>query len=513
MAKHDLLITPGSSLEKWLFKRFIGDVVVKEFDELTINFQKSQRETLERIIKKNEATRWGRDHKFSRLGFSNWSSHPIVTYEQVEPYIQRIKLGDLNALTSEPPIAFALTSGTTSNPKYIILNEQTIDSQKKAGKVWDFHLLMDHGKHLAKILLLNGSQKQRHNEHFPVSSYTEIVRQKQPFYVKRRFIFPKEAESVSDFEHRLLIATQQAFISQPEALISVNPSTILRLLDLTEEYRREIFNATENGNYIGTNIRIKKPGNKREVLENILSGNPLKDVNIIGTWLGGTQHLFVDKLREKGVSANMRDLGYISTEGKFTIPIADNSPAGILNLFGNFYEFLSPNGSLVDCDQLNVGEEYNLIVTTENGLYRYNIQDVVRVEGWHSSAPLISFRRKDSCFSSIMGEKLHENHILELMKKAGIAEGYLLANQAGFYTLALPASFSSSSSLSAERLDQILQEINPEYSAKRESGRLRQLMIKVMPELEYRELDRKINPNTDHDRFKRKYLVPIKHGD
>jgi len=436
---------------------------------------------------------------------------PIITYEQVKPYIDRIRNGDFYALTSQMPRALAVTSGTTAEPKFIPLTENAVKNQKRGGRVWNISLIKEKDC-LNKILVLSGGPRKKHLEHLPIQSYTELIKQNQPRYVQKRMVFPRDAESVTDFEHRLLIAAQQAFIRQPTSLVSVNPLTILRLLELTDENRAEIGRATIKGKYIGTDIDIGKIKNQGEILANIFSKSPLHSLEFIGTWLGGTQNLFVERLKNKGLDIPMRDLGYLATEGRFTIPIKDNTSAGILNPFGNFYEFMTlGKQDLVPLQELEQGQEYNILITSENGLYRYNIQDVVQMQGWYNSTPIISFRRKDACFSSLIGEKLHENNVIELLSKLGTEKGFLKAQtNPAHYELILPDSYDKKEVMTPDTIDSLLQKLNPEYHAKRENNRLKGLELIYLNKQKFNRLDREVNPNQDYHRFKRKYLIPHK---
>lgn len=504
------LLPAGGILEDFLMKKVLGkEKLLNEFEKRTHNFPQVQEETLDKIIEQNEGTKWGRNHKFTKLNHKTWKSVPVVTYEQVKPYVDRIRQGDFRALTNELPEALALTSGTSSTPKFIPLTPSSIKSQQNGADVWNFILKRDHNTLLTQFLILSGGSKRKDTELLPVMSYTDIVKSKQNPLIQRRMVFSRDVECISDFEHRLLIAAQQAFIKQPKALISVNPLSILRLLNLTDENRAEIGRATIKGKYIGTDIEIGKIKKKKkeEILADIMSKNPLDSVKFIGTWLGGTQYLFIDKLRKRGIDVPIRDLGYLATEGRFTIPIKNNTPKGILNPFGNYYEFMTlDKKDFVPIQELKEGREYNFVITGENGLYRYDIQDVVRIEGFYNKTPIISFMRKGEGFSSLTGEKIHENHVVELLKKLN-TEGFLVAKiDPPHYLLNLPKDYQGPN---AGAVDSMLQEINPEYFQKRENNRLNCLEIKYLNSSEFQELDKKINPNQSHDRFKRKYLVPL----
>ena len=93
------------------------------------------------------------------------------------------------------------------------------------------------------------------------------------------------------------------------------------------------------------------------------------------------------------------------------------APAGVLSVTSHFFEFVaeedhdSPNPEFLTCDQLEPNRLYYIYFTTSGGLYRYDINDVVRVVDFHHNTPLIQFVRKGQGISSITGEKLTESQV------------------------------------------------------------------------------------------------------
>jgi hypothetical protein len=477
------------------------------------DFERCQKETLTRIIRNNEGTRWGRDHGFVKLNSENWGEGEVVNYDSVKPYVDRIKKGDLHALTYELPYALAVTSGTTSEPKFVPITEGSFQSQNIGGLVWKGYLFRLHKRNLENVWMLNGGEKSKDVDLLPIKSYTDIIRERHGALVKRRFIYPEEAEEVTDLEHRMLIGAQQAFVDRPGGMISVNPLTVLRMLDLVDENRTAIGRAVEKGVYVGTEIPFELEGirdlkDRQRLLDRVYEGSPLESVKFLGTWLGGTQNLFISELKNRGVDILMRDLGYIATEGRFTIPLIDNTPTGVLNPFGVYYEFMTlDKKEMVPMEGLERGGEYNLVVTTEGGLYRYDMEDVVQFQGYEGTIPRVSFRRKDQGFSSLTGEKLHENHVVDLFGRIGLeGKGFLVAEKnPPHYALVV----GNGRVLDSVEVDRMLQDINPEYKGKRDSERLGSLEMRRVTDWKLREIDGEVNPRQEHDRFKRSYLISL----
>ena len=97
----------------------------------------------------------------------------------------------------------------------------------------------------------------------------------------------------------------------------------------------------------------------------------------------------------------------------------------------NFYEFIpkdrmhDPLRRTILLDELETGKEYLLIITTPGGLYRYDTDDVIRVDGFYNKTPVIEFIQKGLNAISVTGEKVYESHINEAVNKA--ADKYKLA--------------------------------------------------------------------------------------
>ncbi len=130
----------------------------------------------------------------------------------------------------------------------------------------------------------------------------------------------------------------------------------------------------------------------------------------MGAYLAGYPEFFGDK--------PVRDIGLVASEGRFTIPIADGTPAGVLDIRHHYFEFIpedqadSPNPDVVAAVDLIEGQRYFLVPTTAGGLYRYMIHDLVRCVGFEGQAPLVEFLSKGAHFSSLTGEKLSEYQVV-----------------------------------------------------------------------------------------------------
>lgn len=81
-------------------------------------------------------------------------------------------------------------------------------------------------------------------------------------------------------------------------------------------------------------------------------------------------------------------------------------------------------------DELELGERYCVVVTTNAGLYRYNTNDIVEVTGFYHKIPIVKFVGRMNNFSDIVGEKLGnsyvEKQVLNFLEENKIKEEFLL---------------------------------------------------------------------------------------
>src|SRR6185295_12411617 len=163
----------------------------------------------------------------------------------------------------------------------------------------------------------------------------------------------------------------------------------------------------------------------------------------------------------------------------------------------NFYEFIpeseidSPAPTILTCAELEAGASYYLILTTAAGLYRYDINDVVRVAGFFNRTPLIEFVRKGRDVTNITGEKLHVHQVVQALEQAQSATGIVVRHFRAFadleksryaFLVEFDAPHPTEHALSQllGELDTCLQDLNIEYAQKRESGRLGAAILCVM---------------------------------
>jgi hypothetical protein len=239
---------------------------------------------------------------------------------------------------------------------------------------------------------------------------------------------------------------------------------------------------------------IKQNNSKRaDELRQLLSNNGtltfadvwpnLKSVII---WGGGSCALLIPAIKKKLPShTHIVEMGYLSSEfrGGITLDVLNNRE--ILTLHENFFEFVEINDwgnaspRFLTMDQIKKGKQYYIFATTQSGLYRYNINDIIEVTGHFNNTPTIRFVQKGKGVTNLTGEKLYEDQLVRAMLK--VAEIYGVDFDF-FIMIGDPKRleyylYIEHESFELLDLEQHISDLNIEFNAKRKSGRLKPVKI------------------------------------
>jgi hypothetical protein len=136
----------------------------------------------------------------------------------------------------------------------------------------------------------------------------------------------------------------------------------------------------------------------------------------LSCWVDGPARFYLPQLKELYGEIPVHNLGYLASEVRGSIPWNSIDDC-VLAIHSHFFEFI-PVGEkfgnsvpVLTCDQLETGQDYEILFTSSNGLYRYRINDVIRVKGFRNRTPLIEFRYKIGNTFDFTGEKLYEAQI------------------------------------------------------------------------------------------------------
>ena len=502
----------------------------RAFEAGTRDPAQAQGRVLRSLLRDNADTIFGREHRFGSIGSAAEFARrvPIRDYEALRPYVERIMAGERQVLTAEAPFMFTTTSGTTGTPKFIPVTPGWTEAMAALMRLWTFHALRDHPGMLDhRVLTIVGAAIEGvASGGLPYGAMTGLTYQRLPWLIRRRHALPYAVALIRDHESRYFVALRLALSHALSSIATPNPSTVLRLADIAARRGDELLRAIHDGTLgVGELEAIPSAGmtglELRAALATALRPDPRRaafleavrkrrgrlvlgdcwpELSLVACWLGGSAGIQARHLdAEFGSQVARRDLGLVASEGRLTIPVEDDAAAGVLAVHTNFYEFIAeediddPAPRTLLCHELAEGRRYDVIVTGANGLYRYDMNDIVEVRGFHGRTPKVAFVRKGRDMLNITGEKLHLNHVLHAMSAAERATGLGVWQfrvipdvEAARYDLLveLPRTAEGGRPLTrfAAAFDRGLSEANIEYRSKRASARLAPPRLCVMRE-------------------------------
>ncbi len=472
---------------------------------------RAQRALLARILRQNRDTTFGRAHGFAGIRSIGefFERVPVGDFEALRPYVEaEIERGEA-ALTAEPPVRYLRTSGTTGKPKDVPLTAAHLARLRRIHRVSvaQQHRLSPEAFDGDILAITSPAFEGTAPNGKPFGSASGVVAASTPRLVQEKFVVPPAVLTISDSRVKYLLILRLALARKNITYLgSANSSTLLTLMKLCREHARALAADLGEGRFfLSAQVpealmrtleeRLRPMPERAREMEALLGrGAPLRiadlwpNLRLVVTWTCASAGVAVAALRaELATRTRILELGYLSSEFRGTITIGRRAGSGLPTFDTHFFEFVerdrwdSGAPQFLTLDRLRRGQDYYVIVTTPSGLYRYFINDLVRVTGFLHRMPLFKFLQKGKGVTNITGEKLYESQVLaavhHVMQEIGRATRFvmMLADEAQHaYRLYVEADAGPKPSDGelAERVDRQLQSLNVEYHAKRESGRL-----------------------------------------
>ncbi len=462
------------------------------------------------LLKKNRNTTFGKEHGFTTIKSLREYSRmvPLQDYESLRTYITTQREQNTKELTAEQPIMYAQTSGTTDKPKYIPVTPASLGFHKLNQGVFTWMQYRANPRAFSGHLLgFSGAAEEGYfSNGTPYGSISGVMYRSMPRLAQAKFIVPYLVFELEDYDLKYLLIARLALAEKNITYVAAaNPTTLLRLLTVIRENWESLLADIESGDFSGMESlpeKVKKvvmprfkPNSLRAwELQSIPGVTPpgftdiWPDLQIVVTWTGGSCGIALDALKKDlATNTDIFDLGYVSSEFFGSITINSGYAQGLPTLYANIFEFVERNDwdegvrDTIGLEQLEQGKEYQVIVTTTAGLYRYFMNDILKVTGFVGKTPLLAFLQKGKGVTSLCGEKLCESQVIQAVQE--ISKEHLLKphfylmladKQSNAYSLYCELRDLDGANVDnlSELLDQKLMSINVEYEAKRHSGRL-----------------------------------------
>lgn len=388
------------NLKSLLARPFAGYIYnkIKKGMDTAVEDQES---IFKQLIKVGKSTTFGKDHQFS--GISSYADFVknvrIRDYEQFKPYIEMVKEGRHNILWRGKPIYFAKTSGTTSGVKYIPITKDSIGNHINTARNALLCYMAQTGNYdfaNGRLIFLSGSPELERVGGIPTGRLSGIVNHHVPAYLRANQLPSYETNCIEDWETKLdkIVAETS---DKNMTLISGIPPWMQMYFDRLQE---------KTGKKVG------------ELFPNF-------NVMVQG---GVNFEPYKAKLFESiGRKLDVIEL-FPASEGFFAFQDSQTEPGLLLNTnSGIFFEFVpageifNENPTRVQLKDVEVGVNYALIISSNAGLWAYNIGDTVKFLSTKPYRLVVSGRIKH--FISAFGEHVIGEEVEAAMLKACAATG------------------------------------------------------------------------------------------
>ena len=382
-------------------KSIAAKIFARKIYNQTLNWShkpvETQQKVFKSLIENAKETKFGKDHRFNEIKTTDdfQKSVPVRDYEDLKSYIDKVKLGEENILWKGKPLYFAKTSGTTSGAKYIPLTKESMPTHINASRNAILHYIHETGNTDfvdGKMIFLQGSPILTEKYGIKFGRLSGIAAHFVPKYLQKNRMPSWETNCIEDWDTKVNAIVEET-ISQNMAVISGIPSWVQMYFERLQE----------------------KSGGKKisEIFRNF---------NLF--IYGGVNYEPYRAKFEKMIGKKVDSIElFPASEGFFAYQDSQKEKGMLLLLnSGIFYEFIKADEFFIEnpkrytIGEVEVGVNYALIVSTNAGLWGYNIGDTVQFTSLFPHRVLVSGRIKH--YISAFGEHVIANEVENAMKEA-----------------------------------------------------------------------------------------------
>jgi hypothetical protein len=387
-----------------VIKSFFAKIYAKQISKKVYKWANNPRATQDKVlinlISQAKNTTFGKHHNFNQINsYKDFKANvPIRDYEALKPYVEQVKEGITDVLWKGKPLYFAKTSGTTSGAKYIPITKESMPYQISAAKEALLLYIAETGNADfvdGKMIFLQGSPEIDLLNGIKTGRLSGIVAHYVPKYLQNNRMPSWETNCIDDWETKLHAIIEETVVEDMR-LISGIPSWVQMYFEkLIEKEDKKIIDIFPNFSlfvYGGVNYEPY-----RQNMENLIG----KKVDSI--------ELF---------PASEGFFAYQDKQNK------TNSKLGMLLLLnsGIFYEFIvanqfhEENPNRISINDVKIGVNYLMIISTNAGLWAYDLGDTVEFTSIKPFRIIVTGRIKH--FISAFGEHVIAKEVEQSLQEA-----------------------------------------------------------------------------------------------
>ncbi len=356
----------------------------------------TQKSVFAMLIKEGSGTKFGEDHDFKNItSFQEFRNKvPIRDYEELKPYVNKMVAGEKDVLWPGKPLYFAKTSGTTSGAKYIPITKDSIAYQVAASRDAILHYVHETGRANfvnGKMIFLQGSPELTEKNGIQLGRLSGIAAHYIPNYLQKNRLPSWETNCIDDWETKVNAIVEETK-GENMTVIAGIPSWVQmyfeKLQEKTDRTIGDLFKNFELFIYGGVNYEPYRKSFEK------LIGRKVASIELFPASEGF--FAFQDSQKENGMLLLLN--------------------SGIFYEFIRADEFLSDNGTSLSLNEVTKDIDYVMIISTNAGLWRYNLGDTVRFTSLKPFRVIVSGRIKH--FISAFGEHVIAKEVEEAMLMA-----------------------------------------------------------------------------------------------
>lgn len=381
---------------KSLGAKIFASIIKYQTQQWVKNPITTQQKVFQSLIAEAKNTQFGKDHNFDTIqNFEDFSKQvPIRDYEALRPYVDRVVAGEADILWKGKPLYFAKTSGTTSGAKYIPLTKESMPFHIQAARNAILSYIHETGNAdfvNGKMIFLQGSPILDEKNGIKLGRLSGIVAHFVPKYLQKNRLPSWETNCIEDWETKVEAIVGET-IDQNMSVISGIPSWVQMYFEkLKEKSGKSVGELFQNFNlfiYGGVNYEPY-----RAKFENLI-GRKVDSIELFPASEGF--FAYQDSQHEKGMLLLLN--------------------SGIFYEFIKADEFYTDNPKRYTIGEVALGINYVLIISTNAGLWGYNIGDTVQFTSLEPYRVIVSGRIKH--YISAFGEHVIGKEVEQALQRA-----------------------------------------------------------------------------------------------
>lgn len=487
-----------------------GHSDVRRMHKNTVNAGKKNEKLLFEILKTNKTSEYGRKYNFEGIKSVEEFRRtvPLTTFSDYEDYVVRMIDGhETNLITSHKIVGYAQSSGTVGKRKFVPLTQPEVDVYTRntitrmLANADDYSKKhYGHGIRPARGMFTAPSFDDVLPDGTPCSNIADVVAKQFGFIYPYMLSIPfkkmfNEAEAESKYVNsRFALEDRNTLF-----IFAIFFREIAAYMDYLKRNWQILVDDIEHGTISDLAMATPEAVDK---MKPYIKPNPERAAELRAEFEKGFDETIIKRIWpnmsvmsgigtstfapfSKRVREYTKDIPfdfslYGASEGLMAAADAVESAKQLMLVDSCYYEFMpvdeatdeSDENNILSINELEVGKNYEIIITNQSGLYRYRCGDVIKVVEYMNECPYIVFSYRKGQLLNITGEKTTEEHMAEVVKQVGKLAGCTVTDWAArnciedhpyYYELIIENKEGMDLSGYTEEAHRILCEVNPRY--------------------------------------------------